>query len=109
MNIVCRHDGCGALHFQAEGGRLLHSCCHNGKKLAPPLSPYPDDLRALLIGGSRESNNFREHIRRYNSANAFASMGAKIEDMPPGPGPYCFKISGEVYHLATSALVQVNF
>ena len=56
------------------------------------------------MGDTVNSTNFREHIRQYNSANAFASFGAIMADIP-GHGPYCFKISGEVYHLATSALL----
>jgi len=86
MNVICKHESCRALHFQAEHGRLLHSCCHDGKSLAPPLSPYPDDLRELLTSDSDESKHFREHIRQYNSANSFASFGAKIESMPAGRG-----------------------
>ncbi|CAF4088148.1 unnamed protein product [Rotaria magnacalcarata] len=53
----------------------------------------------------KKSNNFREFIRQYNNANAFASIGAKIEDIP-GNGPHCFKISGEVYH-CTSENIQI--
>src|SRR6185436_945934 len=76
-----------------------------GKVLASPLLPYPEELKKLLTGNNPNSNKFREHVRQYNSANAFASFGAK--SLPnPGHGIHCFKISGEVYHLATSALVQ---
>jgi hypothetical protein len=105
MNIVCKYNFCRALHFQAEKAKLLHSCCHTGKIASPPLSPYPDQLRILLTGNTMESRNFREFIRQYNSANAFASFGAKMPKIP-GTGPYCFKISGEIYHLATSVLVE---
>lgn len=87
---------------------MLHSCCHNGEALAPPLSDYPDELKDLLTGDTKESKNFRLHIRQYNSANAFASFGAKIEKQPPGRGVYVFKISGEVYHRATSVLELVR-
>ena len=40
-------------------------------------------------------------IRNYNSALAFASMGA-IVSLPPGRGPYCFGIHGIVYHSTRS-------
>lgn len=100
---------CGALHFRAEHGRMEHSCCNNGKAMAPPLSPYPEDLHRLLTGDTKESKNFRLHIRQYNIAHAFASFGATFERQPPGRGPYCFRISGEVYHRATYALEVVRF
>jgi hypothetical protein len=43
------------------------------------------------------SANFMEHIRSFNSAFAFASMGANISP-PSGHGPYCFRIHGQIYH-----------
>ena len=105
MSIKCQYNFCQAYHFPNETGRLLHSCCHNGKTMSAPLSPYPDELRLLISSNTSESTNFRDHIRQYNNANAFASFGAKMKSIV-GNGPYCFKISGEVYHLATSALVK---
>ena len=41
-------------------------------------------------------------IRNYNSALAFASVGATTS-LTPGNGPYCFRIHGQVYR-NTSAL-----
>ena len=89
---------------------MLHSCCHNGQAMAPPLSEYPEELKELLTGPKDDVNarNFRERIRQYNCANAFASFGAVLQDTPAGRGPYCFRISGEVYHSATSVLVEVS-
>jgi hypothetical protein len=35
----------------------------------------------------------------YNSVLAFTSLGAKVdESVTRGPGPYCFRIQGELYH-----------
>ena len=39
-------------------------------------------------------------FRNYNSALSFCSMGANIQ-IPPGIGPYCFKIQGHIYHFAS--------
>jgi hypothetical protein len=47
-------------------------------------------LRLLLTEDTREANNYREHIEGYNSAVAFASMGAEIIS-PSGNGRYCFR------------------
>lgn len=41
--------------------------------------------------------NFMQNIRNYNAAFSFASFGANIVK-PPGIGPYCFKIHGQIYH-----------
>jgi hypothetical protein len=42
----------------------------------------------------------REHMRKYNSAMAFASIGAEIKS-PSGNNPYCFRIYGRIYHLVS--------
>jgi hypothetical protein len=40
-------------------------------------------LQELLTWDTREANNYREHIREYNSAVAFTSVGMEIE-LPSG-------------------------
>lgn len=48
--------------------------------------------------------NFMGNIRSYNSAMAFASMGAQVDQsVTRRPGPFCYRIHGQIYH-ATSAL-----
>ena len=44
-----------------------------------------------------EAKHFRQNIRAYNNALAMASFGADIQT-PPGRGPYCFRIHGQIYH-----------
>lgn len=61
------------------------------------LTPYPDELIKILCDSSSEGKNYRENIRMYNSAFAFASMGAQLE-IPKGNEPYVFRIHGQVYH-----------
>ncbi len=99
MDSVCRH--CGAFHFKSEivSGRNdeYKQCCHYGCVELPGFLPYPDEIKALLQGADMEGKNFRENIRNYNSAMAFASMGAQIAP-PTSSGPYCFRIHGQVYH-----------
>jgi flagellar biosynthesis GTPase FlhF len=75
-------------------------CCHDGKVTLDPLSETPTLLTELLMGNTPEANNYREYIREYNSAMAFASMGADIKS-PPGNGPHCFRIHGQIYHLVS--------
>ena len=62
--------------------------CHDGKISLGLLSETLTPLRELLTRDTREAKNGREHMREYNSAMAFVSMGAEIKS-PPGNGPYC--------------------
>src|SRR5258705_5676929 len=102
MNIICQF--CCSRNFVAErpsDGKFT-SCCRKGKlKLPRPMDvngveqAYPDFLRNLLTSSAQ----FREHIRSYNSAVSFASLGAKIVDLPGrGLGGYVFKVHGQTYH-----------
>ncbi len=87
LNIECQH--CKAVFFKDE---LKKSCCHNGKLSHLSIqSDFDNFLIALgnfFVGTDEKSRNFREFIRQYNNANAIASMGAKVEEIP-GHGPYC--------------------
>ena len=89
-----RCEYCSALRFETES----KNCCQNGKvKIADLSSPYPEELKSLLTGCHEYSKHFHENIRQYNSAFSFVSMGAQISP-PPGFGPYCFRIHGQIYH-----------
>ena len=82
-------------------------CCHNWKlsnfAVENRNENFPVALKKLFVATDEKCKNFREFIHQYNNANAFASMGAKIKDVP-GNGPYYFKISDEVY----SESMQIN-
>jgi len=74
-------------------------CCENGKVLLPSLPATPQELKVLLISKDANAVKFRDHIRMYNSVLAFTSLGAKVdESVTRGPGPYSFRIQGELYH-----------
>ncbi|GBL90731.1 hypothetical protein AVEN_27056-1 [Araneus ventricosus] len=49
---------------------------------------------------SIRAKHYRQNIREYNAALAFASMGAEIK-APPGTCPYCFHIHGQIYHMVS--------
>ena len=87
----CTH--CGASRFDHE----KTNCCHNGKISLPALKPYPQDMKALLNRNSAQAQNFMDNIRKFNSAMAFVSFGARIA-IPQVYGPYCFKIHGQLCH-----------
>ena len=97
MDNVCCH--CGALYSTAEKntrGKFTLCCC-NGKVALPVDENYPRQLSALMKYGHPDSVNFMSHIRNYNNALAFASIGCNIS-IPPGRGPFTFRIHGQVYH-----------
>ncbi|KAF2365688.1 Phoxous domain [Trinorchestia longiramus] len=52
-------------------------------------------------GVGHEGSNFRQNIRNYNPAFAFASFGAIIRP-PPGREPYCFRLQGQTCHYASN-------
>ena len=56
-------------------------------------------LNSLLTDASPEAKKFRHHIRQYNAALAFTSLGAKFDhSLLDGNGPYVFKLHGGLYH-----------
>ncbi len=74
-------------------------CCENGKVLLPNLPATPQELEVLLTSKESSAVKFRDQIRMYNSVLAFTSLGAKVvKSVTRGPGPYSFRIQGELYH-----------
>ncbi|KAK6010959.1 hypothetical protein OSTOST_23967, partial [Ostertagia ostertagi] len=97
MNVGC--GSCGARHFSSElrpGSATFNDCCNHGCISLEHFTNFPLQLRQLLTGQNAEAKEFREHIRNYNSAFAFASIGAQLDT--PRHGPYCFRIHGQIYH-----------
>ncbi|KNZ74287.1 hypothetical protein J132_07337, partial [Termitomyces sp. J132] len=53
-------------------------------------------------------DTFKTSIHQYNAAFAFTSLGVKIDHaITNAPGPYSFRINGELHHL-TGALLPVD-
>jgi hypothetical protein len=74
-------------------------CCENGKVLLQNLPATPQELEVLLTSKESSAVKFRDQIRMYNLVLAFTSLGAKVdESVTGGPGPYSFRIHGELYH-----------
>ena len=106
MTSIC--VSCKSKNFAGEkppDGKFT-ACCHKGIVKLNPL-PTSDLIKKLLTGEHPHSTNFMENIRQYNSALAFASMGAQVKP-PPGYGPYCFRIHGQIYHRASHLHPQIG-
>ena len=112
MNVAC--PNCQALHWDCE--RLTKSskrnpkfgmCCLSGNVALPMQNPPPPQLMSLFNGQTVESKNFLQHIRKYNAAFAFTSLGVKTVNLP-GHGPYVFKIQGMLSHRIGSLLPDAN-
>jgi hypothetical protein len=97
MDAVCEFCHAKNFHDERPPDRKFTSCCQKGKVELPQFRDYPLLLKNLLMGNHDKSANFLDHIRSFNSALGFASMGANLVS-PHGNGPYCFKIHGQIYH-----------
>jgi len=107
MDVSCVH--CNAKHFAAEKisnkGNSFHDCCNHGLVHLQPLPECPQFIRTLFNNTHVKSNNFFQHIRSYNSSFSFASFNANLINFQDRrPGPYCFKIQGQIYYQINTAL-----
>ncbi|XP_034934873.1 uncharacterized protein [Chelonus insularis] len=107
MDVLCRH--CNAKHFSQEKvfakGNSFNDCCNHGKVSFQRPPSIPDKLRMLFDYTDPNSKNFHERIRVYNSSFSFASFNANLINFQSRrPGPYCFKIQGQVYYQINTSL-----
>ncbi|XP_026436150.1 uncharacterized protein LOC113334013 [Papaver somniferum] len=71
----------------------------------PLLREPPRPLRELFEGNDARSTSFRNYIREYNAANAYTSLGCKLDErILKGRGPRPFAIHGELRHLTGGIL-----
>lgn len=84
-NIVCPE--CGALHWKGEMLRSstlvrprFGTCCGEGDKILRRIGNPPEPLYRLLTSSEPEAVQFRKHIRQYNAAFAFTSLGVQMDE-----------------------------
>jgi hypothetical protein len=114
MGIVCSQ--CDALHWKFEKlsassvrNPKFGTCCLQGQIQLPPLRAPPRYLNDMLCGVALQSKTFRQNIRQYNAAFAFTSLGVKIDHaITNAPGPYSFRIYGELHHHSGALLPEEN-
>ena len=106
MSIACNY--CSALHWLDERilcypstirNPLFNTCCNQGDVVLPPMQQLPQLLHSLYNDDTSLARHFRTHIRKYNSALAFASLKYQPDQRTRG-GLQCFQIHGALYHLA---------
>jgi hypothetical protein len=112
---TCRCQHCNALLWYEE--RLgpnkqtkkpsFGICCKNGKISLPAYKTPPEYLQRLLNRDDKQSKNFRENIRSYNSMFSFTSTGGVVDkEINKGHGPYVFRMHGQNYHHIGSLLPE---
>ena len=94
MVHICKH--CNSYNFLDEvindnKGGHFKSCCHNGKVKLPKFAEIPNIIKNLFTNKDKESKEFKEHIRNYNSACAFASMSSNLDSLMDKPGTFFFQ------------------
>ena len=59
----------------------------------------PEELKLLMHSSTTTGRAFLKSIRIYNSALAFASLGAHVDErFTRGGGVYSFRVHGQIYH-----------
>ncbi|XP_044014008.1 uncharacterized protein LOC122856401 [Aphidius gifuensis] len=111
MNILCIH--CKAKHFESEKvwhkGKSFNDCCSHGKVKLDPLPELPLVLKELFTGAHPLSKHFYDNIRLYNSSFSVASFNANLVAFRNRrPGPFCFKIQGQIYYQINTSLYPAN-
>jgi hypothetical protein len=79
---------------------VFNLCCSNGQIEIPDLEKPPDPLTNLFIHPGKRGKKFRQNIRVYNSALAFTSIGAKLDNNKSDnqSNVFTYRISGQMYH-----------
>ena len=66
---------------------------------SPPNQKPSSFTEELLTGNTPRDKKFCENIRAYNSSLAFASLCLTGQEFRfKNPGPYCYRINGQLYH-----------
>lgn len=107
MNVLCKF--CRAKHFKGEelSKNTFKHCCNRGRNKIVIRNTYPEYLKGKLTNSnSYKYENFKKYIRNYNNAIAFASFGAKYDNLS-GKGPDVIRVFGQIYH-QTSNLYSSN-
>lgn len=106
MDVLCRI--CEAKHFAAEevsNKESFNDCHSHGDVILENIPEPPYELLSLIKNTHTKSRCFFDRIRSDNNTVSFASFNANLVNFGGRrPGPYCFKIQGQIYHQVNTAL-----
>jgi hypothetical protein len=115
---LCECETCGAQMWYQERRQKCKEttsprfqlCCGNGKVQLPLLKKPPQVLSQLLFDHkSKESKNFQQSIRMYNSMFAFTSPGMNFDNKFKGNrGPPVLRLQGQPCHRIGSLLPKLG-
>lgn len=114
MTAQCPH--CHAwmwIDERNEGSRnnpKFELCCGKGTIVLPALKETPPELSQLLRDNTPRAKDFRKHIRVFNNALSFTSLGVQLDDSVANSehGAYNFRIHGSVHHRIGGLLPNNN-
>ncbi len=95
---------CDALHFEGEKNykKKFSGCCGSGQITLTPLKEYPSEFKLWITDPAEKDKKFKDNLRKYNNAFAFASFG--YQSVKFSTGPQAFVIHGQIYHLTSQSL-----
>ena len=87
--------------------RSLAGAVAMGRFASPHLPPLPNLLKWLFSALTAKACQFREHIRQYNVALSFTSLGVQVDDSinRGGGGPPLRVRAGAVFERQTGATI----
>ena len=107
LTLECKY--CTAMHFPAEANKNdknFSMCCQKGKVLLPFLQPPAPEVRELYDRNSQASREYIDNIRSFNNLLALASTSASLDPRMHTPGPYFYKICGQMRHFVSNSLTS---
>ena len=109
LTLKCPH--CQADHFKTEASKndkLFRRCCHKGKVFLPELQAPDEEIKELFARITATSRSFFDNVRQFNYLLAFASTSASLDPKMRTPGPYFYKICGQIHHYVSASLTANN-
>nr|XP_027120740.1 uncharacterized protein LOC113737757 [Coffea arabica] len=84
-------------------------CCQKGKIRLRNVE-LSEELYELYTSNSKEAEEFRKHIRAYNSIFSFTSFGARLDKelASSKQGVYTFIVQGQIYHHLPALIPEAN-
>ena len=88
------------LSTSTQANKRFGGCSLQGQTQLPAFREPPKTLRDMLCGISPHSSSFKKNI-------PFASLRVKVDlAVINAPGPYCFRINGDLHHLSGALLPE---